>query len=373
MNGTMQIPVSKPALIGREKEYVTDCIESSWISSTGKYISLFEEEFARYLGVRHALSCCNGTVALHLALLALGIGAGDEVIIPTLTYVATANAVRYMGATPVLADSDAETWNIDPEKIESLITQRTKAIIPVSLYGHPCEMDTIMEIAKRHALFVVEDAAEALGSKYRGRPCGSMADVSTFSFYGNKTITTGEGGMVVTNDDALAQKIRLLKGQGMDPKRRYWFPVVGYNYRMTNIEAAIGLAQLENVEKFVEKRRTIARWYGKYLADVPGITLPVEKDYAHHSYWMYSILIEEGFGKSRDDVMEHLLEKGVETRPFFYPMHIMPVYEDPDAEYLKTAVGIAEKGINLPTYYELSEEDVSAIAGILKEYANDRN
>lgn len=359
------IPVSKPALIGNEKEYVLDCLDSGWISSNGKYIKLFERKFAEYLGVSHAMSCSNGTIALHLALLSLGIGPGDEVIVPTLTYVATANAVKYTGATPVFADSEPDTWNIDPKKIEALINGKTKAIMPVHLYGHPCDMDPIMEIAKKYGLHVVEDAAEAIGAKYKERPCGSIAHISTFSFYGNKTITTGEGGMVVTDDDALAAKVRILKGQGMDPNHRYWFPVVGYNYRMTNIQAAIGLAQMENVDKLVEKRRKIARWYNENLKGISGITLPLEKDYAFHSYWMYSILIEKKHGKSRDEVMGFLLKEGIETRPFFYPMHIMPVYRQ-NAPGLKNAETIASKGLCLPTFYELEEEKVEYIVDLLK-------
>lgn len=359
------IPVSKPALIGREMEYVHDCLDSTWISSNGKYIDLFEKRFAEYLGVKHALSCCNGTVALHLSLLALGIGPGDEVIVPTLTYVATANAVRYTGATPVLADAEPGTWNIDAEKIEPLITAKTKAIIPVPLYGHPCDMDRINEIAKKNSLYVIEDAAEALGAHYKGRLSGSIADISTFSFYGNKTLTTGEGGMVVTNNDDLSSRVRLLKGQGMDLHRRYWFPVVGYNYRMTNIEAAIGLAQLENVSIFLEKRRLIAQWYNEYLKNIPGIVLPVEKVYALHSYWMYTILIEEEFGRNRDQTMDMLQKNGVETRPMFYPMHIMPVYKQ-DSAMLKCAEELASKGMNLPTFYGLREDDVKFIAHLLE-------
>lgn len=363
------IPVSCPALIGREREYVLDCLDSNWISSNGKYIGLFEAKFAEYLGVKHAMSCCNGTVALHLALLALGIGEGDEVIVPTLNYVATANAVRYTGATPVFVDCQTDTWNIDPDKIEPLITPRTKAIMPVPLYGHPCDMAGIMAIAKKYGLFVIEDAAEALGARYKDRLCGSIADISTFSFYGNKTISTGEGGMVVTNDDLFAEKVRFLKGQGMDPNRRYWFPIVGYNYRMTNIEAAIGLAQMENIDNFLNKRRLIAQWYNNRLKDISGITLPVEKNYAWHSFWMYSILIEEAYGKSRDDVIKMLANNGVETRPFFYPMHTMPVYKK-DSEGLKNAESIALKGINLPTFHELSDEDIKYISKILKKGKN---
>jgi perosamine synthetase len=365
-----QIPVSKPALIGREKEYVLDCIESSWISSNGKYIGLFEHRFAEYIGIKHALSCSNGTVALHLALLALGIGPGDEVIVPTLTYVATANAVKYTGAIPVLADSEPGTWNIDAEKIELLVTKNTKAIIAVPLYGHPCDMDRIMSIAEKHRLYVIEDAAEALGARYKGRLCGSIADISTFSFYGNKTITTGEGGMVVTNADALAAKVRLLKGQGMDPQRRYWFPVVGYNYRMTNIQAAIGLAQLENIDKFLSRRREVARWYNEKLKGIKGVILPVERDYAVHSYWMYSVLIENEYGRARDNVMELLHNNGVETRPIFYPMHVMPIYKE-GASIFKNAESISSKGINLPTFYELGEKNVKFIADLLRKNAAD--
>lgn len=361
------IPVSRPALIGRERKYVLDCLESTWISSNGKYIKLFREKFAEYIGIRRAVTCSNGTVALHLALLALGIGHGDEVIVPTLTYVASANAVTYTGAIPVFADCESDTWNIDPAKIEPLITEKTRAIIIVPLYGHPCNMEAIMDLAKKHHLYVVEDAAEALGAKYKDRMCGSIADISTFSFYGNKTITTGEGGMVVTDNDKLAERVRLLKGQGMDQKRRYWFPVVGYNYRMTNIQAAIGLAQMENIDELLSKRRQIADWYSNALKDIEGITLPVEKKYATHSFWMYSILVEDNLSGLRDKVIQFLSENGVETRPFFYPMHVMPVYNQSEYD-LETAQDVASRGINLPTFYELSEEDVGFIAEILRKY-----
>lgn len=360
------IPVASPALIGNEKKYVNDCLDSNWISSNGSYINRFEEAFAQYIGVRHAVACCNGTTALHLALLALGVGPGDEVIVPTLTYVATANAVHYTGASVVLADCETGTWNIDSAKLEPLISPRTKAIIVVPLYGHPCDMDPISELAKKNGLFVVEDAAEALGSKYKGRMCGSMANISTFSFYGNKTITTGEGGMVVTNDAALAAKARLFMGQGMDPQRRYWFPVIGYNYRMTNIEAAIGLAQLENIDEFLSKRRSIAYFYNKKLAGITGITLPIEANYASHSYWMYSILIEENYGRSRDEAMVMLAESGIETRPFFYPMHVMPIYGAENDASLSTASQIASKGMSLPTFYALSKDEIEFIAAVLK-------
>ena len=366
MNETRQIPVSSPALIGREKEYVLDCMESSWISSSGKYIGQFESAFAGYLGVRHAIAVCNGTVALHLALLALGIGPGDEVIVPTLTYVATANAVKYAEATPVLAESEPGTGNIDPSGIERLITAKTKAIIPVPLYGHPCDMDSIMAIAQKHGLKVIEDAAEALGARYKGKLCGGIADMATFSFYGNKTITTGEGGMVVTNYDALAAKVRLLKGQGMDPLRRYWFPVVGYNYRMTNVQAAIGLAQIERIDEHVGRRKEIALWYSKALSGIKGITLPVVKSYAEHSCWMYTVLVDKEYGMTRDELMAHLAANNIETRPAFYPMHVMPVYCQ-DGSRFKTAEDFASRGMNLPTFFSLTQGDVERVAGLIRE------
>lgn len=237
------IPVAEPSLDGREKEYVMECLESGWISGSGKYIDRFEESFARFCNARHGVAVANGTVALHVALLALGITAGDEVIVPDLTYIAAANSVLYCNAKPVFADVDPVTWTLNPAEVERKITPRTRAIIAVHLYGHPVEMGQIQKLAKNHKLFIIEDAAEAHGAEYKGRRIGSIGDIATFSFYGNKIITTGEGGMIVTNDDTLARQSRLLKGQGMDPERRYWFPMLGYNYRMTNIQAAIGLAQ----------------------------------------------------------------------------------------------------------------------------------
>jgi len=358
----VKIPVSQPVLIGKEKDYVIDCLKSNWISSIGKYILLFEKKFAEFIGVKHAISCSNGTAALHLALLALGIKKNDEVICPTFTFVATANAIKYVGAKPVFIDCEKNTWNLDVRLLEKLITPKTKAIIPVHLYGHPCDMSPIMKIAKKHKIFNIEDSAEAIGSKYKGRMCGSFGDIATFSFYGNKTITTGEGGMVVTNDDRIAERLRILKGQGMNPQKRYWFSVLGYNYRMTNIQAAIGLAQLENVDKFILKRQTIAKMYDYYLEKVEGIKLPQVIGNVSHSFWMYSILIEKEFGRSRDEVIEFLQKSGIETRPFFYPMHVMPVYKNAAKIFnLKTSEEISSKGINLPTFFDLNEADIREV------------
>lgn len=359
---TKYIPVAAPILNGNEKKYVLDCLESTWISSSGKYIERFEEAFAEFCGVEHALSCSNGTVALHLALLSLGVGPGDEVIMPTLTYVATANAVTYCGARPVFIDSELETWNLDPALIDEKITPRTKGVIVVHLYGHPVDMDPVLALARKHGLFVIEDAAEAPGAEYKGRRSGSLGDIATFSFYGNKIITTGEGGMVVTNDSELASRVGLLKDQGMDIERRYWFPIVGYNYRMTNVAAAIGLAQLEKANWHIARRREIAVQYAKRLRHLPGITLQPEKPWARNVYWMTSIVLNEQWPVPRDTVMARLADAGIETRPFFHLMHTLPMYEYltreqrfPIAEYL------AARGLSLPSSAALSEKDVGYI------------
>ncbi|NQV08592.1 DegT/DnrJ/EryC1/StrS family aminotransferase, partial [Candidatus Woesearchaeota archaeon] len=249
------IPVAEPVLEGNELKYVTECVKTGWISSAGKFVKKFEEKFSKYCDCKYGVAVSNGTTALHLALVALGIKKGDEVIVPNFTFVATANAVVYVGGVPVFVDADKETWNIDVDKIEEKITSKTKAIIPVNIYGHPCDMNKIMDIAKKHNLYVIEDCAESHGAEYNGEKTGSFGDISCFSFYGNKIITTGEGGMCVTNNKELAEKMSMLKDHGMKPERRYWHETIGFNYRMTNIQAAIGLAQLENINKFIETKR----------------------------------------------------------------------------------------------------------------------
>lgn len=360
------IPVAAPALVGNEKAYVMECLESTWISSNGKYIERFEGAFANFCNVKHAITCCNGTVALHLALMALGVGPADEIIVPTLTYVATANAVTYCGARPVFIDSEPETWTLNPSLIEKSITPRTKGIIVVHLYGHPVDMDAVLTLARKRGLFVIEDAAEAHGAKYKGKMIGSLSDIATFSFYGNKILTTGEGGMVVTNNDDLGARIRILKGQGMDPNRRYWFSVVGYNYRMTNIAAAIGLAQLEKVDWHIGRRREIATRYIEHLKDVKGIALQPEKPWAYNVYWMISAVLSENLLTSRDYVVSELAELGIETRPFFYPMHTLPIYRElAKGRSFPVADRLAARGINLPSSAALCEEDIDFVCSEL--------
>ena len=362
MNEERRLPVAAPALIGNERQYVMDCLESTWISSTGVYVDRFEAAFSEFCQSQYALTCSNGTVALHLALMALGVGPGDEVLVPTLTYVASANAVTYCGARPVFLESEPSTWNLDPKRIEERITPKTKAIIVVHLYGHPVDMDPVLEIASRHGLFVVEDAAEAHGARYRGKPVGSIGDVGTFSFYGNKILTTGEGGMVTTNSDDLAKRIRLLKGQGMDPGRRYWFPIVGYNYRMTNVAAAIGLAQLEKIDWHLERRRANANRYSKRLEGVSALFRQVDQPWAQNVYWINSVVLADDVSKSRDEVMSELEDAGIETRPIFYPMHVLPMYQpELQGESYPIAERLSARGINLPSGPELSVEEIDYV------------
>lgn len=359
------IPVAEPNLEGNELKYVEDCIKTGWISSIGEYVTRFEEGFSKYCGVKCGVAVANGTVALHLALETLGIKRGDEVIVPALTFVATANAVKYTGAKPVFIDSEPRTWNLDPEKIEERITKKTKAIIPVHLYGHPCEMDKIRKLAEEYDLAIIEDAAEAHGAEYKGKKVGSLSTISCFSFYGNKILTTGEGGMCLTNDEKLAEKMRQLKDHGMSKEKRYYHPQIGYNYRMTNIQAAIGLAQLEKLEETIERKRKNAKLYNSLLKDVKGITLPPEEPWAKNVYWMYSILAEEDYKFKREELMAKLRSKGIDTRPFFIPLSKMP-YMDEGLK-LPVAESLGEKGINLPSSVKLTQEQIEFITKTIRK------
>ncbi len=363
------IPIAAPVFAGNEREYVLDCMDSGWISSGGKYVGLFENKFAEFCHVRHAVACCNGTIALHLALLALGVTHEDEVIVPTLTFVATANAVTYCGARPVFADVEQKTWNLDATQLESLITKRTKGIIAVHLYGLPADMDAIRAIAARHNLFVVEDAAEAHGALYKGQPVGSLSDIATFSFYGNKILSTGEGGMVTTDNEELAKRARLLHAQGMDATRRYWFPVIGYNYRMMNLPAAIGLAQLERADWHIARRHEVAAWYMEELADIRGISWQLPRDWARHAQWLVAILLDDKLPISRDDLIDELYARGIETRPLFYPLHTLPPYQASASSPINLPVAerLATRGLCLPTWAGLTQSDVQRVCRNLRE------
>ena len=361
----IKFPVYKPFLIGNEKKYVMECLDSTWISSKGKFIKEFENKFAEYLGMNYAASVSNGTVALHVALLALGIGPGDEVIVPTFTYISSVNAITYTGAKPVFVNSDPLHWQMSLEDTKNKITPKTKAIMAVHLYGHPCEISELKKIADEHTLFLIEDTAEALGSEYNGKKVGTFGDISTFSFFGNKTITTGEGGMVVTNDAELHKKAVHIKGQGLADNREYWHDVVGYNYRMTNICAALGLAQLENINQIINIKREIAQWYRERLKGLPLVFHDEADNRFYSTYWMISILAENE--ATRDKLREYLSDSGIETRPAFNPVHLMPMYFK-ENETFPVAADLGTRGINLPSYPELSKEDVKFICKIISDF-----
>lgn len=357
-------PVYQPSLGKKEKENVLECLDSTWISSKGKFINQFENSFSEFTGIKHAATVSNGTVAIHVALLALGIGENDEVIVPSFTYIASVNAIKYTGAKPIFVDSDIKTWQIDPTRIEEKITNKTKAIMAVHLYGLPCEMDKILSIANKYKLFVVEDCAEAFGSLYKGKHVGTFGDISTFSFFGNKTITTGEGGMVVTNNASLHEKVVHLKGQGLAKDREYYHDIIGYNYRMTNICAAIGCAQLERANELIEKKILIAKWYEEKLKNLP-VLFHSQVGNVKHSFWMVSILLKDS--EERNAVRLLLKDNGIETRPTFYPVHLMPMYYVEGLSF-PVAEELGNRGINLPSYPELSEIDVDFICNKIKEF-----
>jgi len=369
------IPVNEPQIAKNALKYVTDCLTTGWISSAGSYVRNFEKQFAQYLGVQHAITCTSGTAALHLCLLALGIGPGDEVIIPTLTMMATALAVVYTGAKPVLVDSERTTGNLDVNQIERKITARTKAIIPVHLYGHPVDLDPLMELAQKHNLAVVEDAAEVHGAEYRGKKCGTFGKINAFSFYGNKIITTGEGGMVTTDNDSLADKARRFKDLCHSPAQRFVHDEIGYNYRMTNLQAALGVAQLEEIDRFIQKKRQMAGWYKKGLSGIRGLTLPTEKPEVKNVYWMYNVVVEDDFGMKMEQLRAQLKERHIGTRTYFIPMHQQPAltkkgwYQN---ETYPVAEELSRRGFYLPSGLAITEGQVARVCDTIKEIQSSR-
>jgi perosamine synthetase len=365
------IPVCEPKFFGNEKKYVDECLDTNWISSAGKFMQLFEESFADFIGVKHGVSCCNGTVAIHLAMESLGIGKGDEVIIPDLSNIATANGVILTGAKVVLVDIEKDTLCIDPKKIEEKITPRSKAILVVHLYGHPTDMDPILRIAKKYNLYVVEDCAEAHGAEYNGKKVGSLGDMATFSFYANKIVTTGEGGMVVTNDDKFAERARLIRNLAFT-EPRFHHSVLGFNYRLTNVQAAIGYAQMEKIKHILKEKLHVMNQYNKLLSGQKGITLPKEASWAKNVYWMYTILIEPEFGLARDEVMRQLGAKGIDTRSIFYPFHLQPLFVNGNDERFPDCSGkypvseeVAQKGLYLPSGIGLKGEEIKKVVDTL--------
>ena len=362
------IPVCEPTIGGNEAKYVLDCVESNWISSAGKYIPAFEEKFAAESGCKYGVACANGTVALHLALAALGLEPGDEVIMPTFTMIATINAIVYTGATPVLIDSEPVTWNMDVDQLADKITPNTKAIIPMHTYGHPVDMDPVMELAEKHGIFVLEDAAEAHGAEYKGRRAGGLGHAAGFSFYANKVITTGEGGMITTNDAKLAALTENLRDHAFSSERHFWHKFIGFNYRMTNMQAAVGLAQTEQLPQFVESRRRNAALYTELLQDIPGIVPPPETEWAKNVFWMYSILVQDEFGMTRDQLRAYLAHRGIETRTFFIPMHLQPIYYNAyKGQRYPVSEMLCQRGFYLPSASSLTVAQIRYIVEIVRQ------
>ncbi|MCH7525895.1 MAG: DegT/DnrJ/EryC1/StrS family aminotransferase [Planctomycetes bacterium] len=355
------IPVCEPVLDGNERRYVLDCLDSNWVSSLGEYIPKFEESFSSYCGASYGVACSSGTAALHLALESLNIGPGDEVLIPTFTLIVSANVVALTGATPVPVDVERDTWCIDPALIEEAITPRTKAIMVVHMYGHPADMGAIMLIARRHGLHVIEDCAQAHGAECEGRRVGGIGDIGAFSFYGNKIITTGEGGMVVTNDQDLAERAALLRNQAFE-EERFVHRAVGFNYRMTNIQAAIGLAQCEQLDKKVARKIEIARVYRELLRECEQVQLPVCRPWAKNVYWMFGILVDPSTGGDAAEVRTKLARQGIETRGFFVPMHRQPIYQGSSRRWptlggeFPVSDDLSRRGLYLPSGLTLTRE-----------------
>jgi perosamine synthetase len=363
------VPVSEPVVGQEEIDLVVAALRSGEISGTfGRYLTEFEERFAAYCGCKHGITVSSGTTALHLAVTAAGIGSGDEVLLSASTNIATALAIVHNDAIPVPVDSEPETWNIDLGLIEGLITPRTRAIIPVHLFGHPVDMDGLMAIARRRRLVVIEDCAESHGAKVRGRMTGGFGDMGCFSFYANKVITTGEGGMVVTNDDHLAERLRLLRNLAFT-KPRFRHEVAGFNFRMTNYQAAMGVAQLGRIDRIIAEKRRVAATYNRHLKDVPGLQLPTEKDWAFNVYWMYAMLVKSEFGTSRDDLARMLQAAGIETRTFFCPMNQQPCLLEM-RDFRPSACPVAdviwEQGLYLPSTYTLTEETIRRITDAVR-------
>ena len=367
------IPVSTPFIGKREKELVLSCLESGWISSEGSYVKEFEKKFSNYLGRKHGVAVSSGTAALDIAVESIGIKKNDEVLVPSFTIISCIHQILRLGATPVFIDSEEDTWNLRADDIQDLITDRTKAIIVPHIYGLPADMDKIIEICIQNSIILIEDSAEMIGQKYKGKMCGSFGQISTFSFYSNKHITTGEGGMIVTDDDSLAQKCRSYRNLCFEPENRFVHKKLGWNYRLTNIQAAIGLAQLERIDFIIKEKRRIGYLYNKYLANHKCIKLPKERmEYAENIYWVYGVLINTfSRGLSIKNVINKLKAKGIGSRPFFYPLHKQPVLKDYIDNYqeinLYVSESLYERGLYLPSSIDLSEEEIKYICNSLKK------
>lgn len=371
------IPVNEPLLNGREKELLAQCIDTGWISSDGPFVKKFEENFSGYIGVQHGIAVCNGTAALEAALYSIGIKTGDEVIMPSFTIISCAIAAIRLGATPVLVDIEPDTWTMDVSQIESKISNKTKAIMPVHIYGHPVDMDPVFKLAEKYDLKIIEDAAEAHGAEYFSKvkgnkwlKCGSMGDAGAFSFYANKIITTGEGGMVVTDDSEIAQRVGSYRNLCFKPEKRFYHTELGYNFRMTNLQAAIGVAQLERVEEFISIKRTLGEYYRQKLSNIPGVRFQIEKTFARSVYWMYSIELDETTGINAEMMMAKLRDKSIVTRPFFMGLHAQPVFHDIGLFKYETYTyteGAYKQGLYLPSGLTLTKSQIDTVCNEIDE------
>lgn len=368
---TEPIPVNQPLLNGKEKQYLNECIDQGWISSEGPFVKRFEQEFAARVGRKYAIAVSNGSVALDAAVVALGIGAGDEVILPTFTIISCAAAIVRAGAIPVVVDSEPDTWNMVVAQIEAKITPKTKAIMVVHIYGLPVDMAPILALAEKYGLHIIEDAAEMHGQTYKDRPCGSFGDISTFSFYPNKHITTGEGGMIVTDSEVLAERCQSLRNLCFQPTRRFVHEELGWNLRMTNLQAALGLAQLERLDEFVICKRQMGKRYTELLADVPGIELPLmQTEYANNIYWVYGLVLKEEIPFDAAEAMKRLGEQKIGTRPFFWPMHEQPVFRKMGlflGESYPIAERLARRGFYIPSGLALTSAQIERVAIVVRE------
>lgn len=368
-----RIPIAGPWITEKEIHYVTDAVSHGWYENAGKYTHRFESAFATYVGRKYAIALPSCTSGLHLALLCLGIGRSDEVIVPDITWIASSAPITYLQAEPVFADIDCETWCLNPQSLQENFSLKTKAVIVVNLYGAMPKMDAILEIAGQHGIAVIEDAAEAVGSEYHGKKAGSFGIMSVFSFHGSKTLTTGEGGMLVTDEKAIYEKALLLRDHGRPPgDRMFWNTEVAYKYKMSDLQAALGLAQLERIEELIQRKREIFGWYQKQLKDTEGITLNPELPQTKNTYWMVTAVLDSKFGLSKPEVMETLKKSGIDSRPFFHPLSSLPAYRHfPQAkkarENNKVAYRLSPYGINLPSHLTITQEQVAYVCGKLKE------
>lgn len=364
-----KIPINKPSVTELEISYVNDAITNGWGEKCYDYIYRFEKNFAGYQKTKYALATSSCTGAIHLALMALGVKAGDEVIVPEITWIASVEPVLYIGATPVFVDVLPDTWCIDPEKIKEAITPKTKAIIPVHVYGNLCEMDEIMSIAKEHNLLVLEDAAEALGSEYKGVKAGSIGDAGVFSFHGTKTMSTGEGGMLVTNNDVVYEKAKILNDHGRNPKdpdnKMFWMRNYGYKYKMSNLQAAMGCAQIERIDELIEKKRTIFNWYKEMLAGLPCAFNP-EHDGTLNSYWLPTVVFDAAINFSREEFFAICKEYNIDSRPFFFPLSSLPMFTEKKENAV--SYGIYERAINLPSFHDMTYDDARFVCTVLKNF-----